>query len=195
MNFLNVNVQCLPENAAEGQPKCSRRRRGLCTTVAAVRSSSLTQTIRRLGDNLQTRQPVSANQPTSASKPTNQPVSQPKDDQPTHQPPQIKQPASLPHLLDIALSPDLLIKFFSRSVKVIEQNLRCGTSLRINLNSFSSSNILQLLLRPPSHCNDILFKQSVRTLKMLKCNSHLSESIVKSIRRFCCQSGAFTLAL
>ena len=87
MNFLNVNVQCLPENAVEGQPKCSRRRRGLCTTVAAVRSSSLTQTIRQLEANLQTRQPVSANQPTSASKPTNQLASQPKDDsQPISQP-------------------------------------------------------------------------------------------------------------
>ena len=123
MNFLNVNVQCLPENAAEGQPKCSRRRRVLCTTVAAVRSSSLTQTIRRLEANLQTRQPVSANQPTSASKPTNQPASQPKDDQPTHQPAQNKQPASLPHLLDIALSIDLLVKFFSRFEKVVEQNI------------------------------------------------------------------------
>ena len=123
MNFLNVNVQCLPENAAEGQPECSRQRRGLCITVVAVRSSSLTQTIRRLEANLQTRQPVSANQPTSASKPTNQPASQPKDDQPTHRPAQNKQPASLPHLLDIALSIDLLVKFFLRFEKVVEQNI------------------------------------------------------------------------
>ena len=180
MNFLNVNVQCLPENAAEGQPKCSRRRRVLCTTVAADRSSSLTQTIRRLEANLQTRQPVSANQPTSASKPTNQPASQPKDDQPTHQPPQIKQPASLPHLLDLALSLDLLIKFFSRTVKVIEQNLRCETSLRMNLNHLSPANSLQLLVRAPHHSVGI-FEQTVRSLKMLKCNFHISESINKSI--------------
>ena len=123
MNFLNVNVQCLPENVAEGQPKWSRRRKVLRTTVATVRRSSLTQTIRRLEANLQTRQPVPANQPTSASKPTNQPASQPKDDQPTHQPAQNKQPASLPHLLDIALSIDLLVKFFSRFEKVVEQNI------------------------------------------------------------------------
>ena len=103
--------------------KCTRQRRMLCTTVAAVRSSSLTQTIRRLEANPQTRQPVSANQPTSASKPTNQPASQPKDDQPAHQPAQNKQPVSLPHLLDIALSIDLLVKFFSRFEKVVEQNI------------------------------------------------------------------------
>ena len=181
MNFLNVNVQCLPENAAEGQPKCSRRRRGLCTTVAAVRSSSLTQTIRRLEANPQTRQPVSANQPTSASKPTNQPASQPKDDQPTHQPAQNKQPASLPHLLDIALSIDLLVKFFSRFEKHVKQILRCGTSLHRILNHLSSENTLQLLVRTSNHSNDILFEQTVRSLKMLKCNFHRSESIVKSI--------------
>ena len=133
MNFLNVNVQCLPENAAEGQPKCSRRRRVLCTTVAADRSSSLTQTIRRLEANLQTRQPVSANQPTSASKPTNQPASQPKDDQRTHQSAQNKQPASLPHLCG----------------KVVEQSITlCVRSAQ------NSANTLQPLVQAQNHSND-----------------------------------------